>query len=176
MTKYFLSLFREEKLISRRARFSSARLSKCRQVFLLFCLFVFFFVCPSQKGSHSPRQAFPQVASQLFSNFWYLAYLFSFPATFCSLSNFSRFLVILRYRNSIQCLNWPSLKRSQILLPGADHGRKMYAAGLLGQRFLKENLKWRRKPVSGEEGHSTSLLAHTRIFTRLILTLTGAHD
>ena len=52
----------------------------------------------------------------------------------------------------------------------------MHAAVLLGQRFLKQNLKWRRKPVSGEEGHSTSLLAHTRIFTRLILTLTGAHD
>ena len=74
------------------------------------------------------------------------------------------------------CLNWPSLKKSQILLPGADHGRKMHAAVLLGQRFLKQNLKWRRKPVSGEEGHSTSLLAHTRIFTRLILTLTGTHD
>ena len=52
----------------------------------------------------------------------------------------------------------------------------MHGAGLLGQRFLKENLKWRTKPVSGEEGHSTILLAHTRIFTRLILKLTGAHD
>ena len=68
------------------------------------------------------------------------------------------------------------LKSSQILLPGADHGRKMHAAGLLGQRFLKENLTWRTKPVSGEEGHSTILLAHTTIFTRLILILTGAHD
>ena len=52
----------------------------------------------------------------------------------------------------------------------------MHAAGLLGQRFLKDNLKWRTKPVSGEEGHSTSLLARTGIFTRLILILTGAHD
>ena len=52
----------------------------------------------------------------------------------------------------------------------------MHAAELLGQRFLKENLTWRTKPVSGEEGHSTILLAHTRIFTRLILILTGAHD
>ena len=34
----------------------------------------------------------------------------------------------------------------------------------------------RRKPVSGEEGHSTILLAHTRIFTRMILILTEAHD
>ena len=52
----------------------------------------------------------------------------------------------------------------------------MHAAGLLGQRFLKENLKWRTQSVSGEEGHSTILLVHTRIFTRLILILTGAHD
>ena len=52
----------------------------------------------------------------------------------------------------------------------------MHAAGLLGQWFLKENLKWRTQPVSGEEGHSTILLVHTRIFTRLILILTGAHD
>ena len=52
----------------------------------------------------------------------------------------------------------------------------MHVAGLLGQRFLKENVKWRTKPVSGEEGHSTISLAHTRIFTRLILILTGAHD
>ena len=52
----------------------------------------------------------------------------------------------------------------------------MHVAGLLGQRFLKENLKWRTKPVSSEEGHSTILLAHTRILTRLILILTGTHD
>ena len=52
----------------------------------------------------------------------------------------------------------------------------MHAAGLLGQQFLKENLKWRTKPVSSEEGHSTILLAHTRIFTRLILILTEAHE
>ena len=52
----------------------------------------------------------------------------------------------------------------------------MRAAELLGQRFLKENLTWQTKPVSGEEGHSTILLAHTRILTRLILILTEAHD
>ena len=52
----------------------------------------------------------------------------------------------------------------------------MHAAGLLGLRFLEENSKWRAKHVSGEEGHSTILLAHSRIFTRLILILTGAHD
>ena len=52
----------------------------------------------------------------------------------------------------------------------------MRAAELLGQRFLKENLTWQTKSVSGEEGHSTILLAHTRILTRLILILTEAHD
>ena len=43
-------------------------------------------------------------------------------------------------------------------------------------KYLPENLTWQTKPVSGEEGHSTILLAHTRIFTRLILILTEAHD
>ena len=38
------------------------------------------------------------------------------------------------------------------------------------------NSKWRTKPVSCEEGHSTMLLAHIRIFTRLILILKGAPD
>ena len=33
-----------------------------------------------------------------------------------------------------------------------------------------------RRPVLCEEGHSTILLVHTRIFTRLILLLKGAHD
>ena len=100
-------------------------------------------------------------------------------------SNFSHseqflysFLAILRYRKSLKCLNWPFLnisqcfsrqflnfpwKRSQILLSGADHGRKTHAGGLLGQWCLKENSKWKTKPVSGEEGHSTILLAHTKI-------------
>ena len=32
------------------------------------------------------------------------------------------------------------------------------------------------KPVSGEEDHSTILLAHTRIFTRLILILKATHN
>ena len=45
---------------------------------LLVCLFFYVFVCPSQKGSHNPRQGFPQVARQLFSNFWYLEQLFNF--------------------------------------------------------------------------------------------------
>ena len=39
----------------------------------------------------------------------------------------------------------------------------MHAGGLLGQWCLKENSKWKTKPVSGEEGHSTILLAHTKI-------------
>ena len=130
-----------------------------------------------KKGVIIPGRAFHKLlgnflaTSGIWSNF-----LILFRTTFCFLSNFSRSLVILRYRNSLYCLNSSFLKRSQILLPGADHGWKMHAAGLLGQRFLKENWKWRTKPVSGDEGHSTSLLVHTRIFTRLILILTGAHD
>ena len=64
------------------------------------------------------------------------------------------------------------MKISQILLPGADHGCKMHAARRLGQWFLKENPKWGTKPVS-DEGHSTILLAHTRIFTRLFLVWNG---
>ena len=73
-------------------------------------------------------------------------------------------------------LKFVFLKKEPDPPPWADHGRNMHAAGLLGQRFLKENLKWRTQPVSGEEGHSTILLVHTRIFTRLILILKGAHD
>ena len=49
-------------------------------------------------------------------------------------------------------------------------------AAIVSRRFLKEKSKWRTKPVSGEEGHSAILLAHTRFFTRLILILTGVHD
>ena len=33
-----------------------------------------------------------------------------------------------------------------------------------------------RRPVLCGEGHSTILLVHTRIFTRLIMILKGAHD
>ena len=74
------------------------------------------------------------------------------------LSNFSSFLAILRYWNSLECRQFMNFlwKRSQILLPGADYERKIHVAGLLGQRFLKENWKWRTKPVSGqinEEGN-----------------------
>ena len=74
------------------------------------------------------------------------------------LSNFSSFLAILRYWNSFECRQFMNFlwKRSQILLPGADYERKIHVAGLLGQRFLKENWKWRTKPVSGqinEEGN-----------------------
>ena len=63
-------------------------------------------------------------------------------------------------------------KRNQILLPGADHERKMHVARLPGQRFFKRKLKM----ADEAEGHSTILLAHTKIFTRLILILTKAHD
>ena len=134
-----------------------------------------FFVCLFFRVSFPKKESQSQVGLSKSCSATFQQ-LLVFRATFCFLSNFSRFLVILRYRKSLQCSNSSFLKRSQILLPGADHGRNMHAAGLLGQRFLKENLKWRTQPVSGEEGHSTILLVHTRIFTRLILILTGAHD
>ena len=78
------------------------------------------------------------------------------------LSNFSSFLAILRYWNSLECRQFMNFlwKRSQILLPGADYERKIHVAGLLGQRFLKENWKWRTKRVSGqinEEGNKKVL-------------------
>ena len=51
---------------------------------------------------------------------------------------------------------------------GTDHGRKIKAAGLLGQRFLEKiqnggqrfTLGWPECLGYGEEGHSTVLLAH----------------
>ena len=62
--------------------YQSETLKDARSVsFLVFVCFLFFFVCPSQKGSHSPRQDFPQVARQLFSNFWYLEQLFNFVSS-----------------------------------------------------------------------------------------------
>ena len=99
--------------------------------------------------------------------------------------------------------NWPCLhtsqcfsrqfmnflwKRSQILSPlprspaRADHGRKVHAAGPLGQRFFF----WRKLKMTDEDSHSTDTsvssavrkvflttisLAHNRSFTRLILIL-----
>ena len=122
----------------------SETLKDARSVsFLLFVsLFVFFyvFVCPSQKGSHNPRQGFPQVARQLFSNFWYLEHLFNFVSNnICFLSNFSPFFSNSQIPEQPLVLKLAFLKRSQILLPGADRGREMHVAGLLGQRFLKEN-------------------------------------
>ena len=47
-------------------------------------------------------------------------------------------LVYISQCFSRQLMNF-LLKRSQILLPGADHERKMHVARLPGQRFLKEN-------------------------------------
>ena len=75
------------------------------------------------------------------------------PCNFFVLSNFSRYLLVLRNRSSFYFLNWPFFhilqcfsrqfmnflkkkKRSQNLPPGADHERKIKVAGLLGQRFL----------------------------------------
>ena len=154
MTKYFLSLFREkEKLISRRVCFSKARLTRCTQSsfsFLLFVCFFIFSVCNSQKGSNS--QDFQQVARQLFSNFWYLEQLFNFVS--CNVLHSEKFL---SFSSNSQISEQPLelklafLKKRPDPPPGTDHGRKMHAAGL-GQ------------------------LVQTRIFTRLILILRGAHD
>ena len=86
------------------------------------CFFMFLCVLP-KKGVIIPGRAFHKLlgnflaTSGIWSNF-----LILFRTTFCFLSNFSRSLVILRYRNSLYCLNSSFLKRSQILLPGADHG------------------------------------------------------
>ena len=49
--------------------------------------------------------------------------------------------------------------------PWADHGRKINVAGLVGQRFLEKIQNGKRTfstdlSVSGEESHSTILLAH----------------
>ena len=43
---------------------------------------------------------------------------------------------------------WISCEKGAIFSspPGADHGCKMHVAGLLGQRFLNKNWKWRTKP------------------------------
>jgi len=66
------------------------------------------------------------------------------------------------------------VKKEQFLLLGADQGRKMHAAGLLGQRKCKmadEDSHSTDSSVSDDEGHSdppTILLAHNRIFTRSI--------
>ena len=91
MTKYFLSLFREEeKLISRRACFSRAILYKMHAAsvsFLLFvCLFVFnFFVCVlPKKGVIVPGRAFHKLlgnflaTSGIWSNFFRFEQLFAF--------------------------------------------------------------------------------------------------
>ena len=88
------------------------------------------------------------------------------------LSNFSSFLAILRYWNSLECRQFMNFlwKRSQILLPGADYERKIHVAGLLGQRFLKENWKWRTKRVSGqinEEGNKKVLFFFWAAFKQL---------
>ena len=119
---------------------------------------------PRDQKTSSMGSSFPQVARQLFGNFSYFEQIWSFRTTFCIPGNFSSiFLLILRYRSS--------LSLHPLRPPGAK-------AGLLGQQFFKENSKWWTKihrlhsidsSDSGEEGHSTILLAHTKFFTRLIL-------
>ena len=101
-------------------------------------------------------------------------------------SNFSHseqflysFLAILRYRKSLKCLNWPFLnisqcfsrqffnfpwKRSQILLPLWGRSWAQDACRRASRSVVfKRKFKWKTKPVSGEEGHSTILFAHTKI-------------
>ena len=57
-------------------------------------------------------------------------------------------------------------ERAKSSPPGADHGRKMKAAGLLDQRLQRkfkmvdEDSHSTDLSVSVEEGHSTILLAH----------------
>ena len=86
MTKYFFCRFSEKKKSFLVDEFALAE--QCSFSFLLFvCVFIFF-VCPSQKGSNS--QDFPQVARQLFSNFWYLEQLFNFVS--CNVLHSEQFL------------------------------------------------------------------------------------
>ena len=124
------------------------------------------------------------------ATFWqlpvYFEQIFSFRATFCILSNFSSYFLILRHQSSFQRY-WPHFhisqcfsrqfmnflrllisckKRSQILPPGADNWRKIKVAGLLGRgvqkkfKMVDEDSHSTNLSVSGEEGHSTILLAH----------------
>ena len=78
--------------------------------------------------------------------------LFLFRTTFCTLSNFQfstnseileQFsvlkLALLPYFTMFyQTIYVFPVKKESDPPPGADHGRKMHAAGLLGQRFLKK--------------------------------------
>ena len=104
----------------------------------------------SEAPSLSPAPIDIGLSTSCSATFWQLLV---FRATFCILNNFSSYLLILRYRSSFLCLNWPFFhisqcfstkfmnfllkKRNQILPPGADHGPKIKVAGL-GQRFLEK--------------------------------------
>ena len=112
------------------------------------------------------EQSFAQVAQQLFS----------FRATFCILSNFSSFLAILRYWNSLKCLNWPFLNTSMFQQtiyefpvkkepdppPWGRSWAQNACSRVAKSMAFKRKLKWRRSLSQvHEEGHSTISLAHS---------------
>ena len=83
--------------------------------------------------------------SRIPSNFFRFEQLFAFWAISLVISNseISKQLLVLKlaFFHVAQCfsrqfMNFREKKRSQILLPGADHGRKIEVAELLGQRYL----------------------------------------
>ena len=84
---------------------------------------------------------FPQIVLQL--NFWQLLV---FWTAFYILSNFSSYLLILRYWSSfLKFLNWPFFPDFITIYISRcpNHGRKIKAAWFLGQGFF-ENSKWWR--------------------------------
>ena len=62
---------------------------------------------PSYFGYTGETRAFDKLLGNCLATFRISSNLFSFRATFCILSNFSSNLLILRYRSSFKCLNWP---------------------------------------------------------------------
>ena len=128
------------------------------------------------------RQGFPQVARQLFGNFLYFEQRFSFRTTFSILSNFScklssnseiseqllaLKLAFLPYFTIFQqtIYEFP-VKKGQIVPLGEDMGARQKQPGFLVRVFKRkfkmvdEDSHSTDLSFSGEEGHSTILLAH----------------